>query len=82
MPVSKPIFSAVSAGGEGVSCVVYFRLRRNGTVSDIRIEQGSGNSYFDRTALRAVRSAAPFPPLPRAFSESYLGIHFTFLQKD
>jgi TonB family protein len=80
--VSQNWFSAVSAGGEGLSCVVYFSLRRDGSVSDTRIEQSSGNAYFDRTALRAVRSASPFPPLPRAFSESYLGIHFTFLQKD
>lgn len=80
--VSRNWFSAVAAGTEGLSCVVYFRLKRNGSVDAIRIETSSGNTYFDVTALRAVRSAAPFPPLPRAFSESYLGIHFTFLQRD
>jgi len=24
----------------------------------------------------------PFPPLPRAFTDAYLGIHFTFVQKE
>jgi TolA protein len=80
--VSQNWFSAVSTGGDGVFCIVYFSLNRNGSVSEMRIEKSSGNQYFDRSALRAVRSASPFPPLPRAFNEPYLGIHFTFLQKD
>ncbi len=80
--VSQNWFSGVSSGAEGLACLVFFRLRRDGGVEDIRIEQSSGNTYFDRSAMRAVRSAAPFPPLPRAFTDEYLGIHFTFLQKD
>jgi TonB family protein len=80
--VSQNWFSSVSTGEVGLRCVVYFQLRRNGSVSDVRVEESSGNSYFDRSALRAVRSASPFPPLPKAFTESFLGIHFTFLQKD
>lgn len=80
--VSQNWFSGVSSGDVGLSCIVYFRLQRDGRIADLRVEQGSGNSYFDRSATRAVRSAAPFPPLPRAFSEDFLGIHFTFVQKD
>ena len=80
--VSQNWFAGSSGGGGGLSCVVYFRLHRDGSVRDARIEQGSGNSYFDRSALRAVRSSAPFPPLPKAFSDSFLGIHFTFVQRD
>jgi protein TonB len=80
--VSQNWYAAVATGSEGYTCVVYFRLRRNGAIDDIRIETGSGNAYFDRTALRAIRSAAPFPPLPRAFTDDYLGIHFTFVQKE
>jgi TonB family protein len=80
--VSQNWFSGVSSGAEGLTCLVFFRLRRDGRVDDVRIEQSSGNTYFDRSAMRAVRSAEPFPPLPRAFTESYLGIHFTFVQKD
>lgn len=80
--VSQNWFSGVSSGVEGLTCLVFFRLRRDGGVEDVRIEQSSGNAYFDRSAMRAVRTAAPFPPLPRAFTDSYLGIHFTFVQKD
>ncbi|MCX5754350.1 MAG: TonB family protein [Candidatus Krumholzibacteria bacterium] len=80
--VSENWFSAVSEGGTGLTCVVYFRLMRDGSASDARIETSSGNAYFDRAAVRAVKSAAPFPPLPRAFTDAFLGIHFTFVQKD
>ena len=80
--VSQNWFSSSSGKGEGYSCVVYFRMNRNGSVSDLRIEESSGNSYFDRSALRAIRSSDPFPPLPRAFTDPWLGIHFTFIQRD
>ncbi|OQX85093.1 MAG: hypothetical protein B6D63_03055 [Candidatus Latescibacteria bacterium 4484_7] len=79
--VSRNWFGAVAKGGEGLQCVVYFRLQRDGRVEDVTIEKSSGSTYFDQSALRAVRSSSPFPPLPRAFVGSYLGIHFTFIQK-
>ncbi|MDD3642334.1 MAG: TonB family protein [Candidatus Krumholzibacteria bacterium] len=80
--VSENWFSSHSGRGEGVSCVVYFQLGRGGQVSGLRVEQSSGNPHFDRQALRAIQSAEPFPPLPRAFGEAWLGIHFTFVQKN
>jgi TonB family protein len=80
--VSENWFSAQSGRGEGISCVVYFQLGRGGQVSGLRLEQSSGNPHFDRSALRAVQSAEPFPPLPSAFGEAWLGIHFTFVQKN
>ena len=80
--VSQNWYSGVSSESGGHSCVVFFRLRKDGRIEDLRVEQSSGNSYFDRSASRAVRSAAPFPPLPRAFSDEFLGIHFTFVQRD
>jgi colicin import membrane protein len=80
--VSENWFSAVSEKAAGLTCVVYFTLMRDGSVSDLRLEKSSGNAYFDRAATRAVKSAAPFPPLPKAFTDAYLGIHFTFVQKE
>ena len=80
--VSENWFSAVSEGTAGLACVVFFRLQRNGGIADARIETPSGNAHFDRAALAAVKSSAPFPPLPRAYPAPELGIHFTFVQKD
>jgi protein TonB len=79
--VTEHWISAGSTRGAGDTCVVYFRLSRNGRVSDLKVEESSGSQHFDRSALRAIKSAEPFPPLPRGFDQSWLGIHFTFLQK-
>lgn len=59
---------------------VYFRIQRNGQVTDISIEEGSGDFLFDRAALRAVTLANPLPPLPGDFPEPSLGVHFEFEQ--
>jgi len=80
--VSSNWFSGSVEHGTSRSCLVFFRLNRSGGISGLRIEESSGDSYFDRAALRAVRSSAPFPPLPGAFDEPSLGIHFKFVQRD
>ncbi len=80
--VSSNWFSGSVEHGTSRSCLVFFRLDRSGRISGLRVEESSGDSYFDRAALRAVRSSAPFPPLPGAFDEPSLGIHFKFLQRD
>jgi TonB family protein len=80
--VSENWFSASVEHGKSISCTVFFRLDRSGRISALRMQEGSGDSYYDRAALRAIKSSVPFPPLPSAFDESALGIHFRFTQKD
>ncbi|MBD3180287.1 MAG: TonB family protein [Candidatus Latescibacteria bacterium] len=80
--VSGNWFSKPGEHGKTVSCVVYFRLSRGGGISGLRVEKRSGDPFFDRAALRAIRSSEPFPPLPKAFTEPSLGIHFKFVQRD
>jgi len=43
--------------------------------SDLKISESSGYNSFDLAALRAVQNAAPFPPLPRAYSHDDLGVN-------
>lgn len=62
----------------GAATVIYFRIQRNGTISEATIETSSGNGTFDRAALSAVRSSNPLTPLPFAYSGTYLGVHLTF----
>ncbi len=69
-----------SIGGLSLKTVVYFRIRRNGQLSDIAIETRSGDYLFDQASLRAVTLANPLPPLPFDFSEPALGVHFEFEQ--
>lgn len=63
-----------AASGEGV---VMFSIMRNGAFTDLRMESSSGDGDFDRAAVEAVQAAAPFPPLPSDFKESFLKIHLT-----
>jgi periplasmic protein TonB len=62
----------------GAAAIVYFRIQRDGTISEAKVETSSGNGTFDRAALSAVRSSSPLNPLPFAYSGTYLGVHLTF----
>jgi TonB family protein len=61
--------------GAGIKTVIFFRINRDGSMADLRVEQSSGYNSFDLAALRAVQNAAPFPPLPRAFQHDSLGVN-------
>lgn len=64
--------------GSGTIATVSFVIDRDGTIRDAKNEISSGNSTFDRAALRAVLEASPLPPLPFAYNGTYLGVHLTF----
>ena len=66
------------AGGQPVRAVTYFRVARDGSITSIRLETGSGVEFFDRSALRAVQLSDPLPPLPLGYSGGDLGVHFGF----
>lgn len=59
---------------------VIFEIGRDGRVntSRVTVEKSSGNSLYDRAALRAIEEATPFPPLPADFNEPLLRIHLGF----
>ncbi len=64
--------------GRPIRAVVYFRIGREGQVSMSQIETSSGYAFYDQTALRALLSATPLPPLPAGYTDQYLGVHFGF----
>ncbi len=57
-----------------IEAILYFRIARDGAVSELKLVTSSGNEAFDQAALRAVRAAAPLPPLPASFSADSLGV--------
>lgn len=57
---------------------VRFTIGRDGRVSRIELESSSGNSSFDRAALRSLYAANPLPPLPPAYQKQSLTVHLTF----
>lgn len=62
----------------GTAVTIFFRVERDGRVSESRIVTPSGNSTFDRAALSAIRSASPLNPLPYAYNGTYVGITMVF----
>ena len=63
---------------QGRQPVVTFEIARDGQVSNLAVKESSGNPYYDRTAMRAIAEAAPFPRLPDEFPGSVLRVHMGF----
>lgn len=63
---------------DNLEAVIDVKIQRDGTVARLGIEKSSGNRYFDQSALKAVRKASPFPPLPAIIQEANaeFGIRF------
>jgi len=61
-----------------LEAVVDVTVSRSGSVTSLSLEKSSGNRYFDQSALRAIRKASPFPPIPESIRGSSidLGIRF------
>ncbi|MCA6069737.1 MAG: cell envelope integrity protein TolA [Endomicrobium sp.] len=58
--------------------VVYFKISRDGSVSDILVKESSVSVEYDRNALDTIRRAAPFPVLPEDYSDESLGVFLEF----
>ncbi len=63
----------------GLKAVVYFEVSKDGTIYDVRIEEGSGDDLYNEMAIRAITSTKKLPPLPREFANDYLKVHLEFL---
>lgn len=70
--------AGIVTSGKPVRTVIYFRVGRDGALSDPKLEESSGFAFFDQSALRAVLISNPLPPLPLGFGGSTLGVHFAF----
>src|SRR5206468_2157534 len=66
------------AKSDGVQPQVIFEINRDGKIRALVVEKSSGNPLSDQAALRAVTEAAPFPPLPEEFRETFLRVHMGF----
>ena len=67
-----------------LEAIVTFTIYADGHISDVNLEESSGNRYFDESVLRAIRKAAPFPPLPTSINKKSIeiGIRFRPEEKD
>ncbi len=68
----------VKAHEKNLQVVLKFRILRSGKVIDLDIAEGSGNSYYDSAALRAVQRANPLPPFPSDIHKFSFDVRYNF----
>jgi protein TonB len=69
------------AGGGALRAEVAFLIRRDGSISGLKLVTRSGNFSFDQDAMGAVEAAArsnAFGPLPQGFTDDVLPVIFSF----
>lgn len=64
--------------GRANQVVVRFRIHRDGRVTDMSLDGGSGTPGLDASARRAVDLAKPFPPLPEDYDGESLEVAVRF----
>ena len=57
---------------------VTFDIQRDGTITNPKVSQSSGNPDVDRSALRAVMASTPLGPLPSDYSGSQVSVNCYF----
>ena len=60
-------------GDKNLEAIISIRIMRDGAVQVSRVEKSSGNSLFDKSALRAISKASPVTPPPH---EMEIGVRF------
>jgi TonB family protein len=61
-----------------MKAVIYFKIQKDGRITDIAVKTSSGEQLFDQQAVRAVSLADPLAPLPDGYSDTDLGVYFEF----
>ena len=69
---------SVNESERPMTAVVGFRLERDGRISNITVEQSSGNEHYDQAAAQAVQKAVPLPPFPPDLPNMYFDAYYTF----
>jgi TonB family protein len=57
---------------------IRFTIQKNGTITDLALERSSGIPSYDQSALNALISSNPLPPLPPEVTAPSLGALFRF----
>jgi len=63
---------------QGHRVYITFQIQRDGTPTNIRIGQPSGDTSLDQSSLSAVRHVDTFGPLPDAYQGSYVNVTYYF----
>ncbi len=55
----------------GAKAKIQFTVLRSGRVGEVKLQDSSGNFYFDQAAIRAILQSSPFPPMPDEFYKDF-----------
>jgi TonB family protein len=66
--------------GQDGSNVLTFTVRRDGTIADIKVDQGT-NQFLNLASQRALMVTKQLPPLPAGFKPDQLTVHLVFQYK-
>ena len=67
--------------GYTVTCTINFQVIKSGRLVKAEIVESSGIAQFDQACLNSIERSAPFPPLPRDFTDEIIGITLPFQYK-
>ncbi len=70
-------YAARRAGIQG-RLLIRFVINQDGSLASVRILRSSGSGLLDQEAIRAIREAAAFPPLPARMNTKTLTVTATF----
>jgi TonB family protein len=59
--------------------LIRFKIMKDGSVKEMKLEGPSGDVSLDRAAWGGILGASPFPQLPKEFKGPYLELRFYFL---
>jgi len=75
--VSRNYQDPLAIGTPKKKVTISFIINQDGSISDVIISESSNDNIFDLAGLRAIKSAAPFQPLPQKFGNS-INVFFYF----
>jgi TonB family protein len=64
--------------GPGVTCVVQFRIMRDGEIKNIKIYRSTGHADLDQSAQRALQETVRLPELYEFFKSDFIDVRVTF----
>jgi len=72
------VWKAPAGAPAGKKTVLIAQIARDGTLAGLRDNLTTGFKPWDDAAIAAVKKAAPFAPLPKAWTYPTLEVHFHF----
>jgi len=70
-------YKARQTGAQG-RLLMRFVINQDGSLAEVTVLRSSGVALLDREAVRAIKSASPFPPLPDRMNTERLSVTATF----